>query len=434
MVQKIPFKRRDDRQLLLLQTQIKLRWLAIAGQSLAVIYVAFSLKFDFPVVLCGSLIGSSVWLNIFLAWRYPASFRLTDNAALSLLGYDVVQLGALLYLTGGLQNPFSLLLIVPVVISAATQSLPRSLLLGLLVMVIASFLVFFHEPLPWRAGVRPAMPFLYVAGTWVAIVSSLLFLALYNFRVAEEARKLAEALAATELVLQREQHLSAIDGLAAAAAHELGTPLATIALVAKEMQHELGTTHALSEDAGLLLSQARRCRDILQKITSLSETGDTHIAQLPLTSLIEEVIAPHREFGVAIKVETHGSKHCEPVFKRNPGILHGLGNLVENAIDFAGVCVVLTADWDGDNITIAITDDGPGFRAEVLRRIGQPYLSARTRQVGAQAGGLGLGLFIAKTLLERSKATVEFSNAKSTDFGARILISWSRETPDLLVS
>ena len=429
MVQEIFLEQRDDRQLLLLQTSIKLRWLAIVGQSLAVIIVAFGLKFEFSILLCGALIASSVWLNVFLTLRYPASYRPSDDAALLLLSYDIVQLGVLLYLTGGLQNPFSILLIVPVVISATSHSQWRSFLLGLLVVVISSILVFFHEPLPWTPGIRPVTPFLYIAGTWGAIVSSLLFTAIYTFRVAEEARRLADALSATELVLQREQHLSALDGLAAAAAHELGTPLATIALVSKEMQRELGENHPLSEDAELLRSQARRCRDILQKLTSLSEDGEDHLGKLPVTSLIEEVVAPHRDFGVTIEIELE-QNGSEPISHRSPEILYGLGNLVENAVDFAHSRVKVLASWEESSVTISITDDGPGFPSEVIGRIGEPFVTTRRQSDDPNAGGLGLGLFIAKTLLERSGATLEFFNFTMKGVGAKVVIYWPREIFD----
>ena len=427
MVQKIHIEHHGNRQLLLLQTSIKLRWLAIAGQSLAVLYVKFGLGFEVPAMLCGAVIASSVWLNIFLTLRYPASFRPSDNAALTIFSYDIIQLGVLLYLTGGLQNPFSILLIVPVVVSATSHSLRRSLLLGMLVIVIATLLVFYHEPLPWTPGIRLVTPFLYVLGTWVAILSSLLFTAISTFRVAEEGRRLADALAATELVLQREQHLSALDGLAAAAAHELGTPLATIALVSKEMQRELGENNPLSDDAKLLRSQAERCREILQKLTSLSEEGDDHLGNLPITSLIEEFVAPHRNFGIDINIKTFGDLKDQPVGHRNPGVLYGLGNLIENAVDFAQSNVEVEARWDSNTVSITISDDGPGFSNEVLGRIGEPFVTARRPTNVPKAGGLGLGLFIAKTLLERSGATLTIANQSGDSIGAKVEIVWRKE-------
>jgi two-component system sensor histidine kinase RegB len=288
--------------------------------------------------------------------------------------------------------------------------------------------------LPWEAGKSLQLPLAYVAGTWVAIVSTLVFTAVYAYRVANEARKLSDALAATELVLQREQHLSNLDGLAAAAAHELGTPLATIALVSKEMMRELATDSPLREDASLLRSQAERCRQILQKLSSLSEEGDSHIGRLPLSSLMEEVAAPHRSFGVELSVAP-GSSVGEPVFARNPGILYGLGNLVENAVEFASARVVFDAAWDRDNVTIVIRDDGPGFAREMIERLGEPFLTSRRRDSEATSGGLGLGLFIAKTLLERSGAIVEFANSgKAEAPGAIVRVRWPRSEIDLASS
>jgi two-component system sensor histidine kinase RegB len=313
---------------------------------------------------------------------------------------------------------------VPVVVSATSLPLRMTALLGGLVIAMATVLVFFHLPLPWFAAATLAMPFIYVAGMWMALSCSIAFTGIYAFRVAEEARLLANALAATELVLQREQHLSALDGLAAAAAHELGTPLATIALVAREMERTIGADHAHAEDVKLLRSQSERCRDILKRLTSLSSEGEAHLARLPLTSLVEEVIAPHRDFGIAIKLkpgEWHGP---EPVGRRNAGVIYGLGNLVENAVDFARAAVTVEWRWNDQEVTFIITDDGPGFPAEIIDRIGEPYMS--TRQGAERGGGLGLGLFIAKTLLERSGASLSFRNASGPGEGAVVEISWPR--------
>ena len=265
-----------------LNTLIKLRWLAIVGQSAAVLIVAYGFEFPLPVSICFALIAISAWLNLYLAFRYPATHRLRPFAALGIMVFDAFQLAGLLYLTGGLTNPFSLLMTVPVVVSATSLPLRMTIGLGALAVAMVTLLVFFHMPLPWFAGAELPMPFVYVAGMWVAVVSSIAFTGVYAWRVADEARKLANALTATELVLQREQHLSALDGLAAAAAHELGTPLATIALVAKEMERALGEDPRWHEDVTLLRSQSERCREILKRLTSLSSEGEEHLAQLPL--------------------------------------------------------------------------------------------------------------------------------------------------------
>ncbi|TIT82616.1 MAG: ActS/PrrB/RegB family redox-sensitive histidine kinase, partial [Mesorhizobium sp.] len=278
--------------------------------------------------------------------------------------------------------------------------------------------------LPWYEDAPLPMPFIYVAGMWMAVFASIAFTAIYAFRVAAEARLLANALAATELVLQREQHLSALDGLAAAAAHELGTPLATITVVAKEMEKALGGDPKFSEDVKLLRSQSERCREILKRLTSLSSEGEAHLSRLPLTSLVEEVTAPHRDFGISIRLRPGERIGPEPVGQRSPGVIYGLGNLVENAVDFAKSTVTVSWNWDNEEVSFSIIDDGPGFPPEIIDRIGEPYMS--TRQGTEAGGGLGLGLFIAKTLLERSGATTDFRNSSGLGEGAVVQITWPR--------
>lgn len=407
-----------------LNTLIRLRWLAIVGQSATVLFVAYGLNFPLPVGLSFALIACSAWLNLFLAFRYPAAHRLQPGAALSILFFDSLQLAGLLFITGGLTNPFSLLMTVPVVISATSLPLRMTAILGALVILAATILVFYHLPLPWFADHQLAMPFIYVAGMWVAVLSSIIFTAVYAYRVAEEARLLSNALSATELVLQREQHLSALDGLAAAAAHELGTPLATIALVAKEMERALGADPRYQEDVTLLRSQSERCREILKRLTSLSSEGEVHLGRLPFTSLIEEVVAPHRDFGIAIQLDPGERFGPEPVGRRNPGVLYGLGNLVENAVDFAREAVIVSWRWNDTTVAMSVIDDGRGFSPDTLDRIGEPYMS--TRQGAEPGGGLGLGLFIAKTLLERSGATIDFHNSFVQGQGAVVEITWPR--------
>ncbi|PWJ74453.1 two-component system sensor histidine kinase RegB [Pseudaminobacter salicylatoxidans] len=410
-----------------LNTLIRLRWLAIIGQSATVVIVAYWWQFPLPVSLCFTLIACSAWLNLLLTFRYPAAHRLQPLAALAILTFDALQLAGLLYMTGGLTNPFSVLMTVPVVISATSLPLSLTAILGVFVMVLTTLLAFFHLPLPWFSGTELAMPFLYVAGMWMAVLSTVAFTAIYAWRVAEEARLLANALSATELVLQREQHLSALDGLAAAAAHELGTPLATITLVAKEMERALGKDPKYHEDVTLLRSQSERCRQILKRLTSLSSDSEVHLARMPLTSLVEEVIAPHRDFGIAIRLEPGEQVGPEPVGHRNPGVIYGFGNLVENAVDFAASAVVIRWSWNDRSVVFEIIDDGPGFPPEIIDRIGEPYMTTR-QGGGEQGGGLGLGLFIAKTLLERSGATLAVSNANERGKGAIVKIEWPRDS------
>ncbi|MBB5700227.1 two-component system sensor histidine kinase RegB [Ochrobactrum daejeonense] len=407
-----------------LTTLVRVRWLAIAGQTAAVMFVALYLQFPFAVGICLALIACSAWLNLYLAFRFPTNHRLNPAAASLVLAFDILQLAGLLYLTGGLQNPFIVLMIVPVIISATSLSARHTLVLALLVVACTTVLAFQYDPLPWYPGERLNLPFLFVIGIWCAIISALGFTGVYAYRIAEEARQLGDALTAAELILQREQHLSALDGLAAAAAHELGTPLATIALVVKEMQRTHVKDAGLADDIALLRSQTQRCREILQRLTSLSSENEEHMSRLPLSSLIEEVIAPHRNFGIAIDVQKMEGPKPEPVTRRNPGLLYGLGNLVENAVDFARGNVSVTWGWTEGNVSVTIQDDGDGFKPEVLDRIGEPYMTSRDNT--RNGGGLGLGLFIAKTLLERSGAQIAFRNRNNPGQGAEVKVVWPR--------
>jgi two-component system sensor histidine kinase RegB len=424
-----PYFRDHANRKLRLETLIRIRWLAIAGQFSTVMFTAFGMRFQFDLFLCLAVIACSAALNIYLHLRYTSNFRVSENAAVSLLAFDILQLALLLYLTGGLSNPFSLLLIVPVIISAATQSLRQTILLGALAVVLISSLAFFYLPLPWYPDQHLEIPQLLIVGTWFAIVAGLIFTAIYAFRLADESRKQSDALMATEVILQREQYLSSLDGLAAAA-HELGTPLATIALVSKEMLRELPKDSALASDARLLRSQAARCRDILQKLTSLPEHSADHIGSLSLASLVDEIVEPHRNFGIELIARTEdqtATAEDQPIFERNPAIIYSLGNLVENAVDFATSQVEIHACWDIENVSITITDDGAGYPKDLLGRIGEPYLSVRNTIGINSGGGLGLGLFIAKTLLERSGANLEFTKGNKPELtGAKVVVVWPR--------
>ncbi|MEK1890860.1 MAG: ActS/PrrB/RegB family redox-sensitive histidine kinase [Phyllobacterium sp.] len=410
-----------------LTTLIRLRWLAVAGQSIAVLFVALYLKFPFPISICFALIACSAWLNLLMSFRYPINHRLEPRAAITVLAFDILQVAGLLYMTGGLQNPFAVLMIVPVIISATSLPAYATTALGLLVTACATLLAYVYLPLPWYEGDTMQLPFVLIAGVWCSVVSALAFTAVYAYRVAEEARLLADALNATELILQREQHLSALDGLAAAAAHELGTPLATIALVAKEMERSLKKDDRFAEDIDLLRSQTERCREILKRLTSLSSTSEEHMSRLKISSLIEEVIEPNRNFGINIVVTKMRGEGNEPIIRRNPGIIYGLGNLVENAVDFARETINVNWGWSDKTVEIVISDDGKGFAPDILDRIGEPYTTGRDRAINEHGGGLGLGLFIAKTLLERSGAAITFRNRNDPGQGAEVVVTWPRQ-------
>src|SRR4051794_29881284 len=410
-----------------LDTILRLRWLAALGQLTAIFIVAQGLEFAFPTLACVAIVGVSALLNLALQIAFNPMQRLEPVYAAALLALNIVELAALLFLTGGLQNPFSFLFLGPVLISATVLPIRLTIGLGLLAVACASALVFFHLPLPWDSEDPLILPPIYLFGVWLSIVLAIGVTSLYAFQATEEARKLSDALAATELVLTREQHLTQLDGLAAAAAHELGTPLSTIFLISRELEDSVQNDPALAADLKTLREQAQRCRDILAKITQLSSSG-APFDRMPLSTLIEESVAPHRDFGIAIKVRIAVAAAREPVGWRNPAILYGVGNILENAVDFARTTVEVNAWWNAETVEIVISDDGPGIAPEVLKRIGEPYLSRRRGSDDAASGhsGLGLGVFIARTLLERTGAKVSFSNRPFPDHGAVVQMVWPR--------
>jgi two-component system sensor histidine kinase RegB len=301
-------------------------------------------------------------------------------------------------------------------------------MLGAFAVACATVLMFAHYPLPWDSDDPLQLPPIYMIGVWLSILLAIGFIGVYAWQITEESRQLADALAATELVLAREQHLSQLDGLAAAAAHELGTPLSTISVIAKELENAIAAGAPHGDDVRLLREQATRCRDILAKLTELSSSGEP-FDRTPLAALIEEVVAPNRNFGVAIEVTGPGARGAAPVSARNPAILYGLGNLVENAVDFASESVTVGTQWNEDIVEVTIGDDGPGFAPEIMDRIGEPYVTSRKRNLNDSdeiPAGLGLGLFIAKTLLERSGATLDFGNRSFPQRGAVVTVRWNR--------
>ena len=413
-----------------LDTLVRLRWLAVFGQFAAVLVVHLGLEFDVPIWPCLGVIALSAVLNLALRVNFRHTQWLEPERAAYLLVFDIAQLAALLYLTGGLENPFSFLLLGPVLIAATALPTRLTLLIGVFAMVCATVLVFFHYQLPWEPEEPLELPETYVVGAWLSILLAIGYIGVYTWQIAEEARQLSDALAATELVLQREQSLSQLDGLAAAAAPARGTPLSPRRVGARESARALEPHSPHAEDVKLLREQAHRCREILAKITELP-TGEP-FDRLPISALIEEAVAPHRNFGVSLTVTLPANRAGEPAGARNPGIRYGLGNLIENAVDFANTRVHVLVHWTADEVGITISDDGPGLAPEVVDRIGAPYVThRRPGPRGPEGGedeafGLGLGFFIAKTLLERSGARLSLKNQAPPLHGATVTITWNR--------
>lgn len=409
-----------------LSTLVAIRWIAIFGQAATVLTVqtAFAAQGWMwpPLAAVATLVAFNLWLVVVDA----TTRRVSGSVASWHLGFDVLQLSVLLYLTGGLHNPFAFFLLAPVTVAAATLSLRRTAFLALLAVLLASLLAVWHRPLPWPDG-GFRLPTLYVTGTWTALVLSTVFAALYTWRMAEEARKRAAALSATQIALAHEQRFAAVGAMAAAVAHEMSTPLGTISLVAKDMAAEVPADSPLASDVALLVSQAERCRTILAHLGQQRDAEqDAAIDRLPLGSLVEMAAAPHRGKGdgpalVFSEGPEPGSEHAPgPWVAQQPEILHGLGNLIQNALQFARRTVAVETRWSGDIVTVRVVDDGPGFPPYVLGRIGEPYISTRA----GGGGHMGLGIFIAGTLLARTGAKLAVANRP--EGGAVATVTWPR--------
>jgi two-component system sensor histidine kinase RegB len=410
-----------------LDTIMRLRLLAVAGQLAAVLVVQFGFDFELPFPQCLAVIALYAALTAVARLFMRGQLRIPAHHAAYLLATDIAELAILLALTGGLENPFAYLFLGPVLISATALPARMTMFLAGFAILCATILVFIHDPLPWSSDAPLELPAIYMGGVWLSIMLSIGYISIYAWQITEEGRQLADALAATELVLEREHHLSQFDGLAAAAAHELGTPLAIISVVSRELERALGSSpHA--EDVRILRDQAQRCREILGKLAERPAT-DEPFEHLTLSALIEDVIAPRRGSGIEIVVRRGGNEAAEPVGTRNPAILYGLGNLLENALDFASAQVEIDANWTGSTVTVIIQDDGPGFSPEILARLGEPYVRGpRPRTpAAAEEAGLGLGFFIAKTLLERSGARLSLENKPDPRRGALVKVEWDRE-------
>lgn len=399
-----------------LQTLVLLRWMAICGQLVALGAAILIYDISLPLGLCLLAVGAAVIANLVLVAIYPANKRLNETEALVALLFDLSQLSFLLFLTGGLSNPFALLILAPVTVSASILSARATVGIGALAVGFVTLLALFSVPMQ-IAGATVRMPALIGFGFWLSLVIGIVFLGIYSHRVAAEKRSMSDALLATQMALAREQKLTDLGGVVAAAAHELGTPLATIKMVSSEMLDELKDQPELADDARLIREQADRCRDILR---SMGKAGkdDRLMHSAPLSAVLREAAEPHMDRGkqvsLVITPMTNGERG-EPEVLRAPELIHGLRNLVQNAVDFARSQVWVEASWTPATLTLRIIDDGEGFSPQVLGRIGDPFLRSRRDDEAARKRpgyeGMGLGLFIAKTLLERTGAELSFANA-----------------------
>lgn len=401
-----------------LRTIILLRWAAVVGQLVALFVAQQAYSLQIEMALCLLVVSVSVMGNLIAMFIFPENKRLSETENLLMVLFDLLQLALLLYLTGGLHNPFYILILGPVTVSALVLTLRSTVFLGITAILAVTLLAEFHLPLRTDQGFLLRVPDIFVFGNWVAITIAVVFLSFYSRRVTQEMHSMSDALQATQMALAREQKLTDLGGVVAAAAHELGTPLATIKLTSAELIEELEDFPELQEDARLIRQQADRCRDILR---SMGRAGkdDLMLRQAPLGTVVREAAAPHMNRGKEIHfqdgLDSEDSQN-QPVVLRRPDLVHGLRNLLQNGVDFARANVWVETTWDDDTVSVRIMDDGMGYPPSMMGRIGDPFMRLRRsepeRSQRPEYEGMGLGLFIAKTLLERSGAELSFANGR----------------------
>ncbi len=421
-----------------LRTFVTLRWIAIVGQIVAVGVAVVVYDLTIPLGLAGAAIATSALANITAAFLFPSTRRLNEREATLMLLFDLLQLGILLFLSGGLNNPFAILILAPVTIAATVLHLGSTLLLGLVAIGVTTCLGLVYVPLMTSDGTVLGLPGLFLFGFWVAVLVGVGFLGLYARMITTEIHRMTEALAATQMALAREQKLTDLGGVVAATAHELGTPLATIKLVSGELLDELRDRPDLAADVDLIREQTDRCRDILRNMGRIGKE-DLHMRQAPLEAVVREAAEPHLHRGKDVRLIVAPDVvdiARQPNITRQPEIIHGLRNLIQNAVDFAAARVVVQIGWTDATVTLRIADDGTGFPPSVIGRIGDPFV--RRRRVAETLlnrpgyDGMGLGLFIAKTLLERTGADIAFANADGAERdgfanGAIVTVVWPRD-------
>ena len=427
----VPWPAPGENDRIRLRTLVRIRWVAVAGQLFSLVLVHFSLGYHLPMAPALALVAASGLLNLVVTRKRSSQVWLGDREAAAHLGLDIVQLSLLLYFTGGLINPFALLIMAPITVSATTLSRCSTLMLGLLSIASISALAFWHFPLPFPPGVLD-LPFIYIAGMWMSLVLTIVLLTTYNWYLAESGRRMSRAFSDTQMALAREQRRSALGALAAAAAHELGSPLGTIAVVAKEIDHDIPDDSPLAEDVALLISQSERCRETLAELAGRpGKDRGTLFHPIPLSGLVMAASTPYTDAPVEVVFEKRAEKTeegeatpSEPQVEQSPEFIHGIGGLVHNATGFARERVVVVTRWSATDATVEILDDGPGFPQHVIQRLGDPYLSTRS----GKEGHMGLGIFISQTLLAQTGAVLSFGNRWNG--GAIVTARWLRSALD----
>ena len=407
------------------------RWIAILGQYIAVATAFFWLEINFNIYLASVCILISIILNIIVSIKFLPIRTLNSNETLFYLIFDSIQLVALLYITGGLTNPFCILIIAPFIISATYLDLFRTIIIGIVSILSLSLLAFFYQPISSNIFEFSSSDFssFQIFSIWLSLIVSLAFIGIYCFRVANESRKVEKALNETQIALSDEEKISDMMSLTAAAVHELGTPLSTISVIIKEIVNELDASEKNYDDILLIQSQIKRCSEILNRLRQgdISNDNSPFINELDFPRLINEIVKDYELEEIKLNFEIDDYfKNSNFIILRKPEIVHSLSNIIENAYQYAKHSVTIKLILKDENVILEIINDGEGFPANILPILGEPYVKKNEKN----HKGIGLGLFIAKNLINKTVGKIEFRNIENT--GACVKIIWKKD--DLMIS
>ena len=409
------------------RTLVILRWIAIIGQYITISIVYFYLKFELPFFHCSIVILIGALTNFYLQFQFNKN-QLNNFTSTFFLFYDLIQLSILLYLTGGVTNPFTILLIVPAIVSSTFLTLRSTINLSFITIIILILLTINHLPLPHSGELHFHVPDIYLYAVPIAIIIGLTFLTYFGVRFGIESRKRTEALNKLELILAKEHELESIGLQAAAAAHSLGTPLSTITVIARELEKEIGNNPKYSKDIDLLLSETKRCSDILKDLSKDQLEEDSFLSDIKIEELLSAIVRSFTEISekkISLLVEQN---KLNPQIERTLEITYGLRNFIGNAVKYSNSSVDVILESSNKITEVKVCDDGPGFSEDILNVLGEPYIRSKNKIISSKSG-LGLGTFIGKTLLERMKANVSFDKCPNIN-GAMVTIKW--QTKDLL--
>ncbi len=404
------------------KTLVILRWIAIIGQFTALTLVYFYLKLDFPIVMAYCILTLGLFTNLYLQFGIKAII-LRDFYASCFLAFDLLQLTSLLYLTGGISNPFSILMIIPAIVSSTLLSMGTTIILGILTIIFLFSLTIFHHPLPGIHDSIVTFPELYLIGYFLAIIVGLIFLSYFGIRFAGASKRRSDAISKLQQVIAKEYELESLGGQAAAAAHSLGTPLATINVVATELKKELGKNSEHTKDLELLISQTKRCGEILKQISKKQIKEDKFFSKTTIADIINEIIDSFKETTSKELALNLDENKYKTYFQRTPELVYGLRNFIGNAVKFSKSKVEIIIKSNSISLEVLINDDGPGFPEDIKEFLGEPYIKSKSEEVNLNSG-TGLGTFLGKTLLERKSAHVSFLKDRKLG-GASVNISWS---------